>query len=421
MFILFFLIFSFPIAGSLNSAYIAIGTALTKLIIGGRISILMKLINQCYISILLISTFAITFLCFLWTILLGSFDFSLTKAFFSLLVGILSVCLVLPSLNYQTFTSSFIEKNLINVFVIQAIISVCAFISPSIREFVHHFQFVDDAEQAEKAYSGFRGLAISGRLYFEFAASCGLISFLQFKRIIDNNVKYIEYIKFFLIIVSGFFAGRTSLIGLVFGFIYLIFSKHRLSNKISLIIKILLSLLVFILLAIVLLPDKVITFFTEHLIPWVFDLLIKYHETGSTESSHSFNMLNDMYKYVSITTQEWICGSGCFMDPSGHGYYKNVDGGYIRHLLYWGIIGSIINLWYGLQYFIKPLKKCMNRNDILFIVLILIYTFFVHYKGDIATTSRFYHVIIVFLMLPYTLSNYKITKFINSYKWKELT
>lgn len=404
--ILFLLFFCFPISGALNSAYLAICIAIGDILIYNKTSRLFFLFKITYIKNLLFATCLITVLAALWTLIIGAKDFSLTAAFFSVLIGIISLTIVLASLHINNLEIDTIEEICVNVFVLQSLISIAAFILPTFREIVHHFQFSNEAEQAEMAYSGFRGLAISGRLYFEFAATCGLIVFVQFKRIVNmKSPNYFEFVKLFLLIICGFFAGRTSLIGIGFGLTYLLFSHKEIADKFAFIWRLIIMIMALIVSAVLLLPGTIIEFVTEHFLPWVFDLFIKYFETGSTESSHSFTMLNEMYKNVTITSDEWIYGSGYFMSPNGIGYYKSVDGGYIRHLLYWGIIGSIINIWYGLIYFFKPIKLSANYNNRLYIFLALVYTFFVHYKGDLASTSRFYHVILICLLLPYVLVN----------------
>lgn len=409
--ILFLLIFCFPIAGPVNSAYIAVLLALSKIVVYNKIDRLVNLFSCRYIKLLSIATIGITLLSGFWTFILGSNDYSLTAAFFSVLIGIICLVIVVSSLSFQTLTIDFVEKYVVNIFVLQSIISIVAFVSPVFREVVHHFQFENEADMAEESYSGIRGLSISGRLYFEFAASCGLATIVQFKRIIADNKRSIcEYIKLFLIIICGFFSGRTSLIGIAFGFIYLCIIRISIRKKLSFIAKLAFMLCLCIFIIISVLPDSVLLFITDRLLPWVFDLFIKYHETGSTESSHSFNMLNEMYRYVHISSSEWIYGSGHFMAPNGIGYYKSVDGGYIRHLLYWGVIGSIINIAYGLLYFIAPYKNSLYNNK-LYIILIMLYTFFIHYKGDLATTSRFFHVILIFILIPYTLNKYGTNRY----------
>ena len=401
LFVTFLLVFCFPVFGPLNSAYIAVLLAIMKLCCCGGINRLVRLYRNTYIKTLIISSLLMTLLCALWTILMGVNDFSLTSAFFSLFVGLWMGIIVAASLNYDNYDNDFFEKLVVNLFVIQAIISIMAFVLPSVREFIHHFQFENDAEKSEEAYAGFRGLAMSGRLFFEFAATCGLIAFVQFKRIINKPTAPIaEYIKLFLIIVCGFFAGRTSMIGTALGFLYLILYKGTIKKKIRIIGSFLLILMSSVTVAVLIMPRDILTFVTEHFLPWVFDLFIKFHESGSTEDSASFNRLNEMYKYVDITINEWIYGSGRYMSVDG-GYYKSVDGGFIRHLLYWGVIGSFFSIVYSLLYYIRPYFKSHNRNDKLYILLLLAYTLLVHYKGDLAPTSRFFHVPLVFLMLSY--------------------
>lgn len=399
--VVFFLIFCFPIIGPLNSAYIALGLAITKVCCCGRINLLVRLYRNNYIKILVWSSLGITILCGGWTFFLGVNDYSLTAAFFSLFVGLCMTLIVIASLSYKAYDYDFFERLIVNIFVIQACVSIAAFVSPTVREIVHNFQFANEVEKSEEAYAGFRGLAISGRLFFEFAATCGLVSFVQFKRIITfPSATIVEYFKLFLIILCGFFAGRTSMIGFGFGFIYLLVHKSLTKTKVQIVGRMIFSFICVVAVCIVIVPSNILSFITQHVFPWVFDLFIKYHETGSTEGSASFNHLNEMYKYVTITPDEWIWGSGKFMDLHG-GYYKQVDGGYIRHLLYWGVLGSILNILYGLIYFVKPYLKCKNFNEHLYIILLLIFTFFLHYKGDLATTSRFYHVPLVMILLPY--------------------
>lgn len=406
--VLFLLVFCFPILGPLNSAYIAVAIALLKICFCGRISFIAQLLINKYIKTLVWSSLGITILCGVWTFLLEADDFSLTAAFFSLFIGLWMVVIVIASLNYSNYDEDFYERLLVDVFVIQACISIASFVSPSIREVVHHFQFTDEAEKSEAAYAGFRGLALSGRLFFEFAATCGLIAFVQLKRIIDNpTLSFLEYIKLFLIIICGFFAGRTSMIGFFFGIAYLFLRKGSIRPKLKMLCKLIITLFSCIGACLIVAPAHILDFFTQHVLPWVFDLFIKFHESGSTKDSASFNHLNEMYRNVIVTKEEWIYGSGRFMSKFG-GYYKYVDGGYIRHLLYWGVIGSIINMLYGLLYFIKPYVKSITRNQHIYILLLLVYTFFIHYKGDIATTSRFYHVPLVILMLPFVFNPTKL-------------
>lgn len=404
--LVFLLVFSFPIVGPLNSAYLALFLALWKVVSKKRLNRVIYLFRNKYIKLLMVSSFLMVCLSAIWTKWMGANDMELMRAMFSMLVGVILSVIIISALDFKEFTADFVENLLVDAFVVQGIISIGSFTVPAIKEIVHQFQFEGDAP-ADDYYFFIRGMAMSGRLYFELSATCGLITFVQFKRIVCmKKVSYMEYIKLFLVIICGFFAGRTSMIGIVFGVGYIILFKGETKRKLRLFSKLGLTLLACVLMVVAILPDSIMSVMTDTLAPWLFDLIIKYNETGSTEDSASFNVLNEMYEYVQITDEEWVIGSGRYTDGYG-GYYKSVDGGYIRQLLYWGTIGSFFAYIYGLLYFIKPFRLCHNRNEKLFIFLVLIYTYFVHYKGELAVTSRFYHVPVIMLMLPYVLNKVK--------------
>lgn len=393
------MVFCFPIPGFGNSVYLAILIAFGKLLYQGRIRRVWEDATSGYLAQLILWTIILILIGITFTIINGAFDFSRVGALLSLLVGLISVIIVYPSLNRCNSMGSnpreLMEKMIVYVFAIQSLISIGSFISPSFKSIISNFQFSGDADVAEEAYSGVRGLALSGRLYYEFAATCGLITIFQFRRIIEEDKATIKgIVLLFLIVVCGFFAGRTALLGFGMGLALVFVSQTNFKFKFNFLIKFLLITSLVCGLIWILMPAGIRDFITDHLLPWVFDLFIKYFETGSTESSHSFNSLNEMYQNVEITEHEWIIGSGMYMDPSGR-YYGHVDAGYLRQILYWGIIGSLVSVIYTMKLFQRPWIFSRNdKNQHLFILTILLYTLIVHYKGDLLSISRFYYVII---------------------------
>lgn len=398
--VLFLLVFCFPLAGALNSAYVAVLLAVGKIVLKNRTNSLQFIASNTYAKNLLLLTIGMTALCTGWTIGFGVYDFSLTAAYLSLSVGIIFTIIVMASMWDDLPGQDTMERLIVNIFFIQGLISILAFLFPSVREFIHHFQFAHDVEQAEASYAGRRGLALSGRLFFEFAATCAIATFVQFKRIADfDKVSYIELFKLIVIIFCGFFAGRTSLVGLGFGFIYLLFCRKPAKDKWHILLKFVVMVMGMALIALLLLPEDILNFVTESLLPWVFDVFIKYFETGSADNSYALHSVNDFYRNVYITQQEWWIGDGQYTYYDGS-YYKEVDAGYLRQLFYWGLIGSVISTWYALLYFIKPLKLSRKYNDTIFILFIGVMTFIFQYKGDLASISRFYHVVVLLLFLP---------------------
>lgn len=403
--VLFFLIFCFPLAGALNSAYVAVLLAAGKIVFKNRTNSLQCIASNTYVRNLLLLTIGVTGLCACWTIGFGVYDFSLTKAYLSLFVGIIFTIVVMASLWDDLPSCDVVERLIVNVFFIQGLVSIVAFICPPVREFIHHFQFSSDVELAKSSYDGIRGLALSGRLFFEFSATCAIVTFIQFKRIISfDKVPYIEVFKLIVIILCGFFAGRTSLVGIGFGFIYLLACRKAAKDKFRALLRIMAMVMVLAFMALIFLPKDTLDLVLERLLPWVFDLFIKYFETGNADNSYAFHAVNDFYRNVSITPQEWWIGAGRYFASNGT-YYKEVDAGYLRQILYWGLLGSIVSTGYALCYFIRPMKCATSRDNKLFIGMIFLMTMIFQYKGDLASISRFYHVVLLLLFVPSTLQN----------------
>ncbi|MCM1150503.1 MAG: hypothetical protein NC209_00250 [Alistipes sp.] len=378
--------------------------ALCKIACQGRFSLLYRHLCSRYAVAVFSSVFLLILYSFLITVATSAYDFSRTIALISLLIGLVLTVVVYSSLSVDADDRAFMEKMIVGVFLLQALISISAFGSPAFREIVSLFQFKDDAELASESYSGIRGLAVSGRLYFEFAATCGLVVIIQMKRILDENkVSYYRLVELFLLIVCGFFAGRTSLVGLIFAFGLLLIYRPSRRMKIKFAYRFLLCLLGAVFVCIVLLPGEILEFINEVLLPWVFDVFIAVCQTGSTEQSYSFNTLNEMYETVRITTQEWIVGAGKYVNSDGS-YYKHVDAGYLRQVLYWGIVGSVISFFCSLRFFARPWRMNReNRNERRFLFIVLLYTLVAHYKGDLMGISRFYYVILFICFLPMAL------------------
>lgn len=412
--VVFLLIFCFPIPIVGNSAMVALLLALCRIVFIHHGKIVYDYDTVDYFSKMAVNTLALIAFSALITVITEGNDFSRTNGLVSLLIGLALAGIVYVSLDKTTAIPSnkLAETLLTYVFGIQALISILSFLSPSVRELVANFQFSEDAATAESSYAGIRGMALSGRLYFEFSASCGLLMIFQMKRILESSgVGYKSIILLFLIIICGFFAGRTSLIGFAISVIFLLLYKIEKKYKVRVIVKFLLFVAIFIMGVIIILPSEAKFFITEHLLPWVFDLFIKYYETGSTESSASFHSLNEMYSNVTISARDWLSGCGKYTNSDGT-YYGHVDAGYLRQILYWGIPGLIISLSYTVLMFARPWKSAKDTwNARLFLFLIFLYTLIVHYKGDILSISRFYYTILFLYLENYIKTkNYELRK-----------
>ncbi len=387
-----------------NSVYVAIALAIIKLMYKGRLGKLLVMFRKGFVCQLIMLTIGLILLSMLFTIVNGAFEYSRTFALVSLLVGVISSIIVYSSLNMNLTGEGspvkLMEKLIVYVFVVQSVISIASFVSPAFRAVISNFQFDEEANIADQYYNGIRGLAMSGRLYYEYAATCGLVTIFQIKRILnENSISISSLAILLLIVICGFFAGRTALLGLGLGLVFLMLAKTSVKFKMHFLLKFILIIIAGIGLILIIVPSEILDFINQHLIPWLFDLFLKYFDTGSTDGSVSFNRLNEMYDEVVITGREWIIGSGMYTEPSGR-YYGHVDAGYLRQILYWGLIGTFISVMYTLKIFKLSWKAAKGiYNQRLFILAILTYTFVVHYKGDLLSVCRFYYVVIFLYLL----------------------
>mgnify|MGYP005996737831 CR=1 FL=1 len=142
--LLFFLIFGFKLP-ILNSTYLAGGIAFFLLIFKqGEFSYIINLFKNKYVFNLLILTALMAPLAIIISGLHVTYDFSLAKQVASQLPVLIS-CLFVFSIIFPTLNNeNELLQLLIEVFLIQSVIILLAFISPSVLGIVEFFQYEND-------------------------------------------------------------------------------------------------------------------------------------------------------------------------------------------------------------------------------------------------------------------------------------
>ena len=341
-----------------------------------------------------------------YVIVLQTNDYEKSYSFISQIIGFFITVFIFVSIYDPDKKKDYVLLCIVLAFVSQSIIQVIAFMLPAFREIVFLFQFPEDAERAEY-YGGIRGLAISGRLFFELAASYGLVAILYMKYLLDNDLGGVKYILYFILLFIGsFFVGRTAIIGFAISFLYLILYQHKSFFNLKLLMRLIVVSALFSTIVLVCLSEEYRSVILDKLLPWVFELFYKYADTGHAQSN-SLDSLNDMYS-IEITNREWLFGVGKYVNFDGT-YYKETDSGFLRQILFWGLMGSALNLIYMFSFLYVPFQRtlgdCLSRNnEILFFVLIVGYLFMLHYKGELMGHSRFFLDILLLYFLRNLLS-----------------
>lgn len=321
-------------------------------------------------------------------------------------------------------------KVFITIAVIQACLVYLMLFIPSFKEFSFSILRIDGLEDLNERYGGFRGLGYASSLTYDFAVLQSLVLLLiPYQVIHEKRVKVLVLylLSYLLITGSVLISGRTGMLGIAISlclFLYFSISMNGRFFKLRLNFAKLWGLYLLLLVLLIIyynfLLNTNIKFYIENIIvPYAFEAFISYFETGTLETT-STNVLREMYFPIDIKT--FLIGDGHYVDPSGIGFYMSTDAGYMRQILFYGILGSLLlyvfyyKLWYRVH------KTNENKDLKLVFSCLLLYLFIVHYKGDILMGGSFVIKFVILFYLIIHLNNIKSERRkenIGSYPYKK--
>ncbi len=188
-------------------------------------------------------------------------------------------------------------------------------------------------------------------------------------------------LSFLIILVSGMFIARTTICG--FAGLYLLFNgpardrRRLLSITLKLFIVGAAAMALFVVYA------------SQYMnLGWAFEFVFAYLEKGELETASS-NQLLTMYVLPDTLTSLFI-GDSRMLNPDGS-YYMHSDAGFIRHLFYWGVLGSLA-YWLLQMYICKVAYEASGRDRNIrnLLVTLLIYMLVLNIKGFIDINYMFY-------------------------------
>ncbi|CAM3818980.1 hypothetical protein SPPR111872_22995 [Sphingobacterium prati] len=340
-------------------------------------------------------------------------DFTIAKAYLLVLFLLLVSMYLYPILVVGVVPEKrfyFILKLLVSVFLIQSCVEIFAFVNPVVKGIVSFFQ---KDLVAEKDMGGIRALALTGNPFFDLAAGFGLI-FIVFVFKITMNGEKEDYFSvknslfFIVLFVGSFFAGRTAFVGLGVALVlYFLSLGARLKKAISFIRLVLIVAGISYLLYNILLPSEIKEIVENQLLPFVFEAVYNYIDTGET-STKSGEILQQMY--FPISWQTFLVGDGKYTGDDG-GYYMHSDAGIMRNILFYGIFGLLFILFGHLFYFFKPLGRILpemkrgisvaNVNKLLFFLSLLLYTLALQYKGEVLLFMPIIQVLLFYICFSF--------------------
>lgn len=331
--------------------------------------------------------------CLVVPVIFVTYDFSIIQTKINFIASILATFILAKhlSLNNNISDKRFFNL-LLSIFTIQIILVIMMLLNADLSQIITSFtRSSDQGTRVLESYAGARGLGFADSSAFGFAIVMGLFIFISF---FSYKNKFINF-KYFIILVllgsiASISAGRTAILGLILGLFYLLLNFKSLRSFVTLISTFLLIVLLFSFLLSIdrqsIQNDTLGYFYSYSMEP-----ILNYIATGSLTSS-STDALHNMY--FPLTEKQYLIGDGRYME--GQSYYMATDAGYMRFVLFYGGFFSLLLYGY-FTYFVSKIA-ILNKRYALVLIFLLLFSFALHYKGEVVLFSISYNKIL-FLVL----------------------
>jgi hypothetical protein len=286
---------------------------------------------------------------------------------------------------HNSISVKLIINYLIAVCVLQCILALLIDNISSFKFFVDSFtvdgEFIDNID---RLYGIGAALDVAG---IRFSAVLVMIALLLCKdqAIRSSRWAVALYIFLFVIIsVVGSMIARTTNVGMVVAFVYLVYATEVPKMRIKYTNLKLWGVLFGVVLVLVLVCVYLYNNIPEihRLLRFAFEGFINWVETGKWETS-STNKLQTMWVFPE-TLKTWIIGDGYFMDPTTHGtFYMKTDVGYLRFIFYCGTIGLCVFLSFFLYLSIACYKKFPKEKELFLLLFVLVLVIWIKVSTDI--------------------------------------
>ncbi|WP_139093561.1 hypothetical protein [Vibrio celticus] len=295
-------------------------------------------------------------------------------------------------------------KFVFNIVFLQSLIIIYMIFSPGFFDMIHFFIDAEGKgfDVIDSGYR-FRQVGLTGWTGYSMAVVQSFGLFLV-PLLLRDRKSVIKYSVFSLVIISSILLSART--GLIFIFAYFLFvslycvsfKNRNMIRLVRLHIMILLSMFSIFILWFIQTEQAIVVGLRE----WVFEIFNSYIETGSFDTG-STSVMKEMFFFPDMYTI--LLGDGLYLNMNG-GYYMSTDIGYLRVILYSGIIGSLIYYFSFLIFFtmfsIEVDKIQRNRLSYIF-VFFTFCVLIVQVKGSILVDGvvliRFFSIILVSSLL----------------------
>lgn len=302
-----------------------------------------------------------------------TYDFSIIKTFVHQFFALVAGGLLLAFLRVKRHK---IFDVIILAFVAQSILQILSLVISPLREITNIFRS-PTAIDIQHRYSGIRGLAISGYAVFGLAVAYGLMFIvwaLEWRNALTKFNIYVKMLFGLILVVGAASAGRTGLVGfgiaVVIRLILVVFVEKPAKKEVLPVID-----FCAVTIGIVAILSQIKSFpALNNLFNYVNEFFNNFIN-GNGFGSSSTDKLWKMYFHIGADTL--FFGDG-FYTASDGAYYMNTDAGYMRNILFFGVVGFVLLFVYQLLFFDLKNKKRRVKDSIYLLFILLM-----HVKGEV--------------------------------------
>lgn len=295
---------------------------------------------------------------------------------------------------------------LIAVIVAQDIIAVLMFAFPALMNIANQLQSLSSLDEGLLgAVEGARIVGF-GSKFFEAGIINGYGLMLIIYRLCNYQCtalrRHLLSISFILLALIGVMMARTTLIGIFLALVLCLLSGNTYRNKKTFYAYLVIVPGVLYGIYIFFLADSNL----KAVVEFGFELFLNMSENGKVESK-STNQLLDMYS--AVDNLPLSIGAGYFGDPlRPEAYYKAVDVGYLRLILYFGLPGLVVFFLFQLYFIYYSLSQA--RIKISLILILIGYSLLLNMKG----LFDFYYLIVPFWLVSRTQDEKSVSQSVGS-------
>lgn len=322
-----------------------------------------------------------------WPTIKGTGDLSLSYIYvIFILERVLGSFLFVSYAHSFGFSIKDYVSALIYVLIAQAIIIISMFFFTGIREFFWAINDREGLEDLAARYGGIRGMGFAGGIAYTMSVALSIGVILIVYSSYKFGYKWWHSVGVILLVSGMLFSGRTGWLGVAIAlslYLYLNNLYRYLVTIRGFMFRLIPISVLFAAIYSYFLGPETIRVITERLIPFAFEIFINLFERGELTAS-SLEATQEMYFPVSESTFWFGDGRWSSLPGKSYGYYMRTDAGYMRQMLFYGVIMSVvfysiylIMLVHNYLYYTKAEVKGLN----LVLGVLVAYFFVVHWKG----------------------------------------